>query len=167
MPKPGLFENRIVLRAVIDTSLGALEVYNTHFSHRVKRDPLRLKQAADLINFLENSYRLRELPAVIGGDINALPDSAPIRLFLEEGLADMALQVDPPADGPTSWLEDITDQTDNPKACMDYLFLYSEGAERPLTVRRCSRFLDQPFITSDGPLWASDHVGVLCELAVD
>ncbi|UCF98364.1 MAG: endonuclease/exonuclease/phosphatase family protein [Spirochaetaceae bacterium] len=167
LPKPGLFENRIVLRAVIETPLGAMEVYNTHFSHRVDRDNLRLKQAADLIHFLENSYRLRELPAVVGGDINAIPDSATIRLLLEEGLVDTALQVDPPADGQTSWLDDITDPTDSPKARIDYLFLYAVGAEQPLTVGRCSRFLDQPFSTPAGPLWASDHVGVLCELTIN
>jgi len=167
LPKPGLFENRIVLRAVIDTPLGVLEVYNTHFSHRVNRDPLRLKQASDLARFLRNTYAFRELPAVIGGDINAFPDSPPTRMLLDEGLVDAALQVDPPADGPTSWFRDITDPADSPKARIDYLFLYAEEAERPFTVRRCTRFLDQPYRTPAGWLWASDHVGVLCELAVE
>jgi len=170
MPKPGLVENRIVLRAVIDTPLGMLEVYNTHFSHRVNRDPLRLKQAADLIRFLRNTYRFRELPAVIGGDINAFPDSQPTRLLLEEGLIDAAVQVEPAADGPTSWFRDITDPMDSPKARIDYLFLYFEGAERSLSVSRCFRFLDRPFATPTGPtgfLWASDHVGVFCELAAE
>ena len=168
LPKPGLVENRIVLRAVIDTPLGMLEVYNTHFSHRVNRDPLRQKQAADLILFLENTYRFRQLPAVIGGDFNAFPDSQPTRLLLEQGLVDAALQVDPPADGPTSWFRDITDPAATPKARIDYLFVYSEGAERSLTISRCFRFLDQPrrapFSTPSGWLWASDHVGVFCEL---
>lgn len=106
-PRPGLFENRIVLRAVIDTPLGTLEVYNTHFSHRVNRDPLRMKQAVDLIGFLRNTYTFRELPAVVGGD--------------------------------------ITDPTDGPKARIDYLFLYAEGAEKQVIIRRCARFLDRPF----------------------
>jgi endonuclease/exonuclease/phosphatase family metal-dependent hydrolase len=167
LPKPGLIENRIVLRVVIDTPLGMLEVYNTHFSHRVNRDPLRLKQAADLVRFLQDTYRFRELPAVIGGDINAFPDSDPIRQLLEEGLMDAALQVDPAADGPTSWFRDITDPTDSPKARIDYLFLYPEGTERPVTISRCFRFLDKPFYTSTGSLWASDHVGVLCELIAE
>ena len=170
-PKPGFVENRIVLRAVIDTPLGVLEVYNTHFSHRVNRDPLRLKQAADLIRFLQDTYTIRELPAVIGGDINAFPDSEPVRLLQEEGLVDAALQVDPAADGPTSWFRDITDPADSPKARIDYLFVYSEGAERLFTVKRCFRFLDQPLraplSTPSGWLWASDHVGVFCELAAE
>ncbi len=170
LPKPGLVENRIVLRAVIDTPLGMLEVYNTHFSHRVNRDPLRLKQAADLIRFLQNTYRFRELPAVIGGDINAFPDSQPTRLLIEGGLIDAAVQVDPAADGPTSWFRDITDPADSPRARIDYMFLYPEGAERSLTVSRCFRFLDRPFATPTGPtgfLWASDHVGVFCELTAE
>lgn len=167
LPKPGVFENRIVLRAVIDTPLGMLEVYNTHFSHRVNRDSLRLKQAADLTRFLRDTYVFRELPALIGGDINAFPDSPPTRLLLEQGFEDAALQVEPPADGPTSWFRDITDPADSPKARIDYLFLYSEGAAKQFTVRRCTRFLDQPFQTPTGSLWASDHVGVLCELAVE
>ena len=62
-PKPGFVENRIVLRAVIETPIGLLEVYNTHFSHRVNRDPLRLKQAAGLLRFVGDSYTFRELPA--------------------------------------------------------------------------------------------------------
>jgi len=165
LPKPGLFENRIVLRAVLDTPLGALEVYNTHFSHRVNRDPLRLKQAEALVRFLRDSYRLRELPAVVGGDINAFPESAPMRFLREQGLVDIALAADPPADGATSWFEDITDPGDGPKARIDYLFLYSTGAENPLTVRRCTRFLNRPFAVEEGFLWASDHVGLLCELA--
>jgi endonuclease/exonuclease/phosphatase family metal-dependent hydrolase len=167
LPKPGLIENRIVLRVVIDTPLGILEVYNTHFSHRVNRDPLRLKQAADLVRFLQDTYRFRELPAVIGGDINAFPDSDPTRFLLEKGLVDVALQVDPPADGPTSWFRDITDPTDSPKARIDYLFLYPEGAERSVTIRRCFRFLDRPFYTPTGSLWASDHVGLICELIAE
>lgn len=171
LPKPGLLENRIVLRAVIDTPSGVLEVYNTHFSHRMKRDPLRLKQAADLSRFLQDSYRYRELPAVIGGDINALPDSEPIRLLLEEGFVDAALQAVPPEAGPTSWFSDITDPADRPKARIDYLFLYAEGAERRFSVRSCARFLSQPFRTPGrsptGWMRASDHVGVLCELAVE
>jgi endonuclease/exonuclease/phosphatase family metal-dependent hydrolase len=170
-PKPGLIENRIVLRAVIDTPLGRLEVYNTHFSHRVNRNPLRQKQATDLIRFLRDTYRYRELPAVIGGDINAFPDSEPIRLLVEEGLVDAALEVNPPADGPTSWFRDITDPADKPKARIDYLFLYTEEADNQLFVRHCTRFLDQPFRTPlQSPtdwLWASDHLGVICELAVE
>jgi endonuclease/exonuclease/phosphatase family metal-dependent hydrolase len=167
LPKPGMFENRIVLRAVIDTPLGVLEVYNTHFSHRVNRDSLRLEQAVDLIRYLRSTYTFRELPAVIGGDINAFPDSPPTRLLLEEGLVDAALQVDPPADGPTSWFRDITNPSDGPRARIDYLFLYADGAEKPFTVRRCFRFLNQPFSTPTGWLWASDHVGVICELAAE
>jgi endonuclease/exonuclease/phosphatase family metal-dependent hydrolase len=166
-PKPGVFESRIVLQAVIDTPLGVLEVYNTHFSHRVKRDPLRLKQAEDLVRFLRSTYTVRELPAVVGGDINAFPDSPPTRLLLEEGLVDMVLQVDPPADGPTSWFRDITDPTDGPRVRIDYLFLYINGAQRQLTVKNCTRFLDRPFSTPAGSLWASDHVGVICELSVE
>jgi endonuclease/exonuclease/phosphatase family metal-dependent hydrolase len=135
----------------------------------VNRDSLRLKQAAGLLRFVGDSYTLRELPAVIGGDINAFPDSEPTRLLLEHGLVDAALQVDPPADGPTSWFRDITDPEDGPKARIDYLFVYSEGAERLFTVKRCFRFLDQPrrapLSTPSGWLWASDHVGVFCELA--
>jgi hypothetical protein len=63
-------------------------------------------------------------------------------------------------------LRDITDPADGPKARIDYLFLYSEGAERQFAIKRCTRFLDRPFKNPTGWLWASDHVGVLCELAV-
>jgi endonuclease/exonuclease/phosphatase family metal-dependent hydrolase len=142
-PKPGFFENRIVLRVVLDTPLGALEVYNTHLSHRVRRDPLRCRQMQDLIRFVRQTRRRLELPAVVGGDFNSLPDSQPKQLLQSEGFVDIALQVDPPENGPTGWLDDIRDPADSPRARIDYLFLYAE------------------------PLWASDHVGVLCELALD
>ena len=49
-----------------------------------------------LSRFLRSTYRYRELPAVIGGNINAFPDSPPTRLLLKQGLVDAALQVDPP-----------------------------------------------------------------------
>jgi endonuclease/exonuclease/phosphatase family metal-dependent hydrolase len=171
LPKPGLFENRIVLRAAIDTPLGVLEAYSTHFSHKVNRDPLRLKQGEDLMRFLRETYRYRELPAVVGGDINAFPDSEPVRMLLERGLKDAALLADPPEDGATSWFRDITDPADGPQVRIDYLFLFAEGAERRFTVARCTRFLDRPFRVPDstqtGWLWASDHVGVICELVVE
>jgi endonuclease/exonuclease/phosphatase family metal-dependent hydrolase len=170
-PKPGLFESRIVLRAVIDTPQGTLEIYNTHLSHGVDRDPLRLKQAEELLRFLGTTYRYRQLPAVIGGDINSFPESPPTRLLMERGMQDVALMADPPADGPTSWFRDITDPADSPKVRIDYLFLYPQGAARRFTVVRCTRFLDTPMeapsVTPTGWLWASDHVGLLCELVVE
>jgi endonuclease/exonuclease/phosphatase family metal-dependent hydrolase len=166
-PKPGLFENRIVLRVVLDTPLGTLEVYNTHLSHRVSRDPLRCRQVQDLIRFVRQTHRQLELPAVVGGDFNSIPDSQPKKLLQSEGFVDIALQVDPPQVGPTAWLDDIRDPADSPRARIDYLFLYSETGARALSVLRCTRFLNRPFPTPTGPLWASDHVGVLCELALD
>jgi hypothetical protein len=79
--------------------------------------------------------------------------------------------VEPPADGPTSWFRSITDPQDSPKVCIDYLFLYSRGAEKRFAVRSCCCFLDRPFpvpaSTPSGWLWASDHVGVVCELLVE
>jgi len=166
-PKPGFFENRIVLRVVLDTPLGALEVYNTHLSHRVSRDPLRCRQVQDLVHFVRQTRRRLELPAVVGGDFNSLSDSQPTQLLLSEGFVDIALQVDPPENGPTARFGDIRNPDDSPRARIDYLFLYAEAGTRPLSVRRCTRFLNRPFPTPTGSLWASDHVGVLCELALD
>lgn len=133
-PIPGIFERRIVLRVVLQTELGRLEVYNLHLSHKVEREALRVRQVRDLIEYVKASYRFKELPAIIGGDFNATLDSQPYRILVSSGFVDAALEADPPAAANTSGIEDIRDGNAVPTERIDYLFLYQGGSARRLGV---------------------------------
>lgn len=79
--RPGL-ERRGLLRTTIDVDGAPVDVYNTHLQHTsgaVRRDQVRGIRAV-----LDS----RDLPAVVGGDLNAEPDSPALALLAEAGLSD-------------------------------------------------------------------------------
>jgi len=79
--RPGL-ERRGLLRATVDVDGAPVDVYNTHLQHTsgaVRRDQVRA---------IRDLLASRDLPAVVGGDLNAEPDSPALALLAEAGLSD-------------------------------------------------------------------------------
>ena len=72
--RPGL-EQRGLLRTTVDVGGTPVDVYNTHLQHTsgvVRRDQVRA---------IKEVLRSRDLPTVVGGDLNAEPDSRALRLL--------------------------------------------------------------------------------------
>ncbi len=73
--------HRRVVAASLDTPWGAWPVASTHFDHRFDGSATRQRQALRLLE-LAAAWRgdpTTDLPVIVGGDLNAVPDSDEIR----------------------------------------------------------------------------------------
>ena len=72
---------RVAQRVTLASRAGTLfDVYNVHLSHREEREPLRLIQVNRLLDW---AGARAHVPAIIAGDFNARPESAPIQAMLK------------------------------------------------------------------------------------
>jgi endonuclease/exonuclease/phosphatase family metal-dependent hydrolase len=137
---------------------GELQAFSTHLDHL--SNAVRLQQATQV-----RGYVLQQLDAhpgsgaVLGGDFNATPASAPIRLFTEAGpdslFSDAWATIHP---GLPGW----TMPSDNPAQRIDYLF--SRAAAGPWTPDSCALALTMPY---DGTHFPSDHFAVRADYTVE
>jgi endonuclease/exonuclease/phosphatase family metal-dependent hydrolase len=112
----GSHEPRALLTAVTQTSRGRLQAFNTHLDASAT-DEYRVQEVAQLL--LPVRVRMSpETPVVVGGDFNAEPGSAPIKLMLDAGLRD--------AWGECGQGDGFTFPSTAPVKRIDYLFL-SDG----------------------------------------
>ncbi len=72
--EPGL-EQRGLLRTTLDVEGAPVDVYNTHLQHT--SGSIRRVQ----VRAIKEVLRRRDLPTIVGGDLNAEPDSPALRLF--------------------------------------------------------------------------------------
>ena len=79
--RPGL-ERRGLLRTTIDVDGAPVDVFNTHLQHT--SGAVRREQVRGIRAVLET----RDLPTVVGGDLNAEPDSPALALLAAAGLSD-------------------------------------------------------------------------------
>jgi len=84
LPRPdGEPGHRSAVAAVIDHPAGSLVAVSTHLDHRFDASGARLAQVAALCRFVEG-LRARVdpvWPVVVGGDLNAVPDSDEVRVL--------------------------------------------------------------------------------------
>ncbi len=159
-PRAGFFEHRVVLEARADTPWGPLQAFTTHLT---PRDPdLNRRQIESLRSLVARSgARL----AVVGGDLNALPGSPQIRA-LAAGWVDTFAAANPGLEGFTCCVDDLAAPPDEPlEMRLDYLFLVAHP-EAEAEVRGSWRVLTEPFPWQGGWRWASDHVGLMAEIAL-
>jgi endonuclease/exonuclease/phosphatase family metal-dependent hydrolase len=78
--RPG---HRRVVAAVVDTPWGRWPVASTHLDHRFDASATRQMQVRRLLELAVEvrADPLRDLPLVIGGDLNAVPDSEEVRML--------------------------------------------------------------------------------------
>ena len=157
-PRAGFFEHRVVLKATVGAPSGDLDVYATHLTNG---DPeINRAQAEDLMQFVESSS---EQSAMVGGDFNALQDSAQIKA-MSEHWTDAYRAISPDDDGHTCCVSDLSSDPSEPlEKRIDYLFLVPGGDQR-YAVAASDRVLDEPQVTDNGWQWASDHVGLVTSL---
>jgi endonuclease/exonuclease/phosphatase family metal-dependent hydrolase len=130
-----------------------LYLFNTHFDHvgveaRVESARL-LGREIDRI--------AGEGPVVVTGDFNAPPDSEPIRIMTQHGLADARTVSAEPPYGPDSTWNGFVAVT--PGRRIDYIFVRGDG----VSVRRYATLAE----TYDGVRFPSDHLPVLADVVVE
>jgi len=109
-------EPRVLIAVNTEIHRQEIQVINTHFDHK-KKEGLRKKQA----NFVNQLFCNDELPKILIGDLNALPNSKTI-LSLEKKWMLSDNQAVPNATYP--W--------DNPSKKIDYIMMYPKNKWRVL-----------------------------------
>lgn len=173
----GTLSHRRMVMAEVDTPWGAWPAVSTHLEHRFDRSATRVAQIAAVMAAV-SAHRAdvggasSDLPAVVGADLNAVPDSDEIRMLTGRSpspvpgivMSDVWEQV---GDGPG-----LTWRRENPHAAIsawpdrriDYLLV---GWPRPKPVGNpiSAHLVADGAVTIDGEeIWASDHAGVVADL---
>jgi endonuclease/exonuclease/phosphatase family metal-dependent hydrolase len=158
----GTFPRKVAWHRV-QTPLGEVQVLSTHLEHNDAQSAVRLQQAIQARNYaLEKLAAHPGSVAILGGDFNATPQSAPVLAFTAAGpdssFSDAWAGLHPSEDG-------FTMPAGAPTARIDYLF--SRGGDQALSPDSCRLVFTATYDASHYP---SDHYGVLAvydlELAV-
>jgi endonuclease/exonuclease/phosphatase family metal-dependent hydrolase len=169
--RPG---HRRVLGTVLATPFGSWPVYATHLDHRFDASSAREVQARRLLEVIA-AHRTdpeTELPAVIGADLNAVPDSDEVRALTgrrDSGVGGIVLtdcweQVGD--DGGATWVRDNPYTTDTawPGRRIDYV-LVAWPRPKPVgnPIRAWLAATDDVLVEGE-PIRPSDHAAVVVEL---
>lgn len=152
-PRERADENqRICLGVTVELEHSRVDVYNTHFSLSTVA---RRTNALEVARFVKE-HSARE-PAFLMGDLNAGPDTQPIRFLVGEesfdgetaDFVDCWVQANPKTPG-------YTDPSWEPIGRIDFIL----GRNLPKPVRRVL------LVGGDAPdgVYPSDHLGLVCEL---
>jgi endonuclease/exonuclease/phosphatase family metal-dependent hydrolase len=159
-------EYRIAVRATVAVGEGvALDVFGAHVTDG-SADPsnsrVRRLQIEDLRRFVAERP-CPDRPAILGGDLNATPDSEEIVFLRESGLVDVCDGMDL---GPTNDPDDrdLENPAETARQRIDYLWVDPTEAD-VLEVPSARLFLAGAAEVEPGRfLWASDHNGIVAEL---
>jgi endonuclease/exonuclease/phosphatase family metal-dependent hydrolase len=145
---------RVALRADLATPAGMLRVYSTHTS----RDDCQTRRVAE-VALAERG----PLPVLVAGDLNTGESAAALQELRERGFVDLFREANPTALGATV-RQDVLAAASTVRRRVDYLLLLP-GARVEAHVVSSRVVLDTPGRRADGgPLWPSDHYGVLAEI---
>ncbi len=178
LPGADTGETRSLLYALLETPWGRLPCFVTHLNWKLHHGVVRLKQAVYLAEriFVLAPVEADFLPPILMGDFNADPESDEVRYLKGQHLVDGrsvyfadAWQYAEAAAGPgATFARDnaYALKAGEPNRRIDYIFV--RGPDRkmrgePLNVRRA---FDQSVPGAEGPVWASDHYGVACDLTM-
>lgn len=151
--------------------IGPLLIANHFPSWQLDREYEREQEAVATAHILEDVAG-RYDHVVVAGDLDAAPDSASVRFWTGRQSLDGAsvcyrdawesIKHETDGDTFTSWNPLVAD-SDWPFRRIDYILVRCGIHGGPtLTVRACDKVLDKPV----GGVWASDHCGVMADLAV-
>ena len=160
-PDPGVFEDRVVLRALIDTPSGLVQAYCTHFSHGRERSDLREGQAEHLLQIIASSSA--EAHTVLAGDFNAAPESAVYRLIIRSGLTDAFESVKGKDSSPTAGISSVIGIDESQHRRIDYIFTRASRGKDAVIKEGYTSF-SSPVIGETGSFWISDHVGLVANI---
>ena len=160
-PSAGFFEHRVALQATAATPWGDLRIVSTHLTHG--EPAVNEAQADSLIAFVDASGS--GTPAVIAGDFNARQDSPQIGALYAAGWIDTFRAAHPGDPGLTCCVDDLTSPDQALSRRIDYIFLIPSDGSFSIAGSRV--VFDQPLPSGEGPLWASDHAGLLTTLSTE
>ena len=157
-PRAGFFEHRVALGATVVTPWGELPVVVTHLTNGEAE--VNRAQVESLMDFVAASS---DGPALVAGDLNAVPDSPQVELLAGQWTdADLSAR---PGGAPTCCVEDLAASPGEAlEVRIDYVFLVPSPG---VVVKSSQRVLDEPFETEYGWQWASDHVGLLVTIGTE
>jgi endonuclease/exonuclease/phosphatase family metal-dependent hydrolase len=163
--------HRTLLRAVVRTSAGPVPVYCTHLAYRFDESALRQRQLAQVATIVADHRGDPDVdhPAVLCGDLNAVPTSDEIRMLTGEAPPTVAGLTFTDAwavvgNGPGwTWDADNPHQSDAywPRRRLDYV-LVSWPRPRPLGNPLRAALVGTDAVDGVVP---SDHYGVVVDLA--
>jgi endonuclease/exonuclease/phosphatase family metal-dependent hydrolase len=148
---------RVLLRAEIDAPRGRLQVFSAHTSGL----ECQVQRAAEIAR----SWR-GPMPSILMGDFNGLESAGWIAALTNGGgFVDAFRAARPREAGATTW-QRIDGLESTARRRVDYIFLLP-GTETAGEILDSRVVLDRPGQRPDGtPLWASDHYGVLADVAI-
>jgi endonuclease/exonuclease/phosphatase family metal-dependent hydrolase len=169
--------HRRALVARVDTPWGRWPVLSTHLDHRFDASATRRRQVHRVMELVaeHRGDPENDLPLIVGGDLNAVPDSDEIRMATGRApgapagvvLSDVWEQV---GDGPgITWDRRNPDVAESawPDRRIDQLMV---SWPRPKPVGNPVRAwlaADRPVDIGGASVWASDHAAVVAELVTD
>jgi endonuclease/exonuclease/phosphatase family metal-dependent hydrolase len=157
-PKAGFFENRVLLGATVDTTLGDVKVFVTHLTDK---DPqVNFEQVESLRDIVEP---LVGGSTIVAGDFNARENS-PQLIELTSNWVDTYRTIHPGDPGLTCCIDNLTSGSEDLlEKRIDYIFLVekNEATAKIIDVRPV---FHQPFSVEGGWQWASDHTGLMLEM---
>lgn len=134
-------DERVVLKAQIQSARGGMVLYNAHFSWI---GPQALDNARETLAFRDDA------PALLVGDLNSAPDSEALGLLREAGWTDLWSTLRPDDTG-------CTFEADQPAQRIDYAF-----ANGPMRAR--ARSIERVGPPPDSWPRLSDHLGLVVTL---
>lgn len=154
----GTFPRRVAWSRVA-TPAGELQVFSTHLEHDDAHADVRLAQARQARDLVLARLAAHPGAAVLGGDFNATPGSAPVQVFTAGGpdslFADAWAGLHPGEPG-------YTMPSDAPARRIDYLL--GIGGGDPWTPDSCRLEFTDPY---DATHYMSDHLGLLAVYDLD
>ena len=159
-PQMGFFENRVALDATAVTDWGEVTFFVTHLTD--KNPEVNQRQVEALLDFVGSHT---DGLAVVAGDFNAGENSSQITA-LASVWTDAYRVMHPSEAGLTCCIDGLNTGPREPlEKRIDYVFLVTKPGDKTQIVDAQHAF-DQPFPVQGGWQWASDHTGLLVELAI-
>ncbi len=166
--------HRRIVAATVASPWGPWPVASTHLDHRFDDSEARQGQVRRLLE-LAAEWRgdpAVDLPAIIGADLNAVPDSAEVRMLTgrEPGVGGIVFSDawEQVGDGSgATWCRENPHATDSawPNRRIDYV-LTSWPRPKPVGNPVAATLVGTAPVDVDGaPVWASDHAGLVVDIA--
>jgi len=178
LPLPGSEsgETRGLLFALCETPYGTLPVFVTHLNWKLHHGAVRQRQVAFIAERVHELSPIDgpHLPPVLLGDFNAAPDADEIRFLT--GLCALGGKTVYFAD---SWVyagvgpghtfdrrNEYAAKGHEPSRRIDYVFVRGPDRQFRGEPLHAEVALNTPEQGAGGPVWPSDHFGVLADLAI-
>lgn len=170
-------ETRSMLYALLETPWGRWPVFVTHLNWKLHDAVVRVRQTVYLAEriFVLAPVEADFLPPVLMGDFNADPASDEIRYLKGQHLidgrslyfADVWEYADPPGPGYTFARDNaFARSAGEPNRRIDYIFVRGPDKRKRGEPRNVRRAFDRSAPGSEGPVWPSDHYGLVCDLTM-